>query len=295
MTKRQRSPARCAAPRRLKRNSSAVASGQPEAPLKENSRERKKKALQMSEHIDVTINECIQQIIIDRAEKKNALTDEMYQTIADALKNSHKSNEIKVNLLSGQKGCFTAGNDLKDFLSYAEQGKFGDGVIDFLTTLGTLETPLILAIDGPAIGIGTTMAFHADLVYATPEATFATPFADLGLTPEAASSYLMPKTMGHVRAFEMLALGETYSAEDALNAGFINKIITQDKLLIHALSSAKKLASKPEGAIKATKQLLKAEQELILSVMEKEVEIFRRHLTSEEAKTAFSNFLNKTK
>lgn len=249
----------------------------------------------MSEHINISINEGIQHIIIDRAEKKNALTDEMYQSIAEALKNSHKREEIKVNLLSGQKGCFTAGNDLKGFLSYAEQGKFGDGVINFLTTLGTLETPLILAIDGPAIGIGTTMTFHADLVYATPQATFATPFADLGLTPEAASSYLMPKTIGHVRAFEMLALGETYSAKEALNAGFINKIIPTDKLIIHALSSAKKLANKPESALKATKRLLKAEQEQILTVMEKEVEIFRRHITSDEAKNAFSNFLNKPK
>ncbi len=246
-------------------------------------------------HITVTISETIQHIQIQRADKMNAFTDEMYQSVATALKNSHKANDIKVNLISGVPGCFTAGNDIADFLTYAKKGAFGSGIIDFLTTLGTLDMPLILAIDGPAIGIGTTMTFHADLIYATPEATFATPFADLGLTPEAASSYLMPKTMGHARAYEMLALGEKYSAEDACRAGFVNKIIPADQLISHSLAIAKKLSKKPESSLLATKQLLKSEREYILTVMEKEVEIFSKQLQSEEAKTAFSSFLNKTK
>jgi len=249
----------------------------------------------MSDYISITISETIQHIQIQRADKMNAFTDEMYQSVSTALKNSHKANDIKVNLISGVPGCFTAGNDIADFLTYAKKGAFGSGVIDFLTTLGTLDMPLILAIDGPAIGIGTTITFHADLIYATPEATFATPFADLGLTPEAASSYLMPKTIGHARAYEMLALGEKYTAEDACRAGFVNKIIPADQLISHSLTIAKKLSKKPESSLLATKQLLKSEREYILTVMEKEVEIFSKQLQSEEAKTAFSSFLNKTK
>ena len=249
----------------------------------------------MSDHIKITINETIQHIEIRRADKMNAFTDEMYQTIATALKKSHKDKDIKVNLISGVEGCFTAGNDISDFYTYAEKGSFSPGIIDFLTTLGTLDMPLILAIDGPAIGIGTTMAFHADLVYATPKAIFATPFADLGVTPEAASSYLMPKTMGHAKAYEMLALGEKYSAQEAYNAGFVNKVIEAEDLISHSLAIAKKLSKKPESSLLITKQLLKTEREYILSVMEKEVEIFSRQLQSEEAKAAFASFLNKTK
>ncbi|GJL99506.1 MAG: enoyl-CoA hydratase [Methyloligella sp.] len=249
----------------------------------------------MSDNISISVNETIQHIQICRADKMNAFTDEMYQSVATALKKSHKADGIKVNLISGVPGCFTAGNDISDFYTYAEKGNFSPGIIDFLTTLGTLDMPLILAIDGPAIGIGTTMAFHADLVYATPEAIFATPFADLGLTPEAASSYLMPKTMGHARAYEMLALGEKYSAKDACRAGFVNKIIPSDELISHSLNIAKKLSKKPESSLLATKQLLKTEQEYILTVMEKEVEIFTKQLQSKEAKAAFSSFLNKTK
>lgn len=249
----------------------------------------------MSDNISISVNDTIQHIQICRADKMNAFTDDMYQSVATALKKSHKADEIKVNLISGVPGCFTAGNDISDFYTYAEKGSFSPGIIDFLTTLGTLDMPLILAIDGPAIGIGTTMAFHADLVYATPEAIFATPFADLGLTPEAASSYLMPKTMGHARAYEMLALGEKYSAKDACRAGFVNKVIPSDELISHSLNIAKKLSKKPESSLLATKQLLKTEQEYILAVMEKEVEIFTRQLQSKEAKAAFSSFLNKTK
>lgn len=249
----------------------------------------------MSEYIAINLADNIQHIEIKRLDKMNALTDDMYQAMATALKKSNTNSEIKVNLISGEAGCFTAGNDLADFLSYAEKGVFGNGVIDFLTTLATLDKPLILAIDGPAIGIGTTMAFHADLVYASDNAKFATPFSDLGLTPEAASSYLMPKTMGHAKAYELLALGETYSANQALQAGFVNKVIPSDELKEHTSLIAKRLAQKPESSLSLTKQLLKPDREHILNVMENEVEIFSRQLQSKEAKAAFEAFLNKSK
>lgn len=248
-----------------------------------------------SDHISITIDDHIQHIKIQRLDKMNALTNDMYQAMADALKNSHRDESIKVNLISGEKGCFTAGNDIKDFLSYAQKGEFGDGVINFLTMLGTLETPLILAIDGPAVGIGTTMIFHADLTYATKSASFSTPFLDLGLVPEAASSYLIPKAIGHNRAYELLVLGETYTADQALAAGFINKLIEPDQLISHCLTIAKRLAAKPAEALHISKQLLRSDKETILRIMEKESEIFARQLRSKEATEAFQAFLNRSK
>ncbi len=248
----------------------------------------------MSNHIAIATINGIQTIRLQRPDKMNALTNDMYQQMADALKNSNRQSDIKVNMISGEKGCFTAGNDIKDFLAYAETGNLADGVIDFLTSLGTLDKPLILAIDGPAIGIGTTMAFHADLVYATSNALFQTPFLDLGLIPEAASSYLMPKSIGYVRAYEMLALGEPFPAEKALNAGIINAIVDSDQLDEHVQKVALRLAKKPIQAMLTTKRLMRGDREKIMQVMEVETEIFARQLRSEEAKSAFAAFLNKS-
>ena len=177
----------------------------------------------MSEHIKVSLHNNVQHIQICRLEKKNALTSAMYGAMAEALEASNTNEDIKVNLIYGEPGCFTAGNDIKDFMHTAQTGDLDNSVVTFLVSLAKLEKPLILAIDGPAIGIGTTMAFHADLVYASSNGVFATPFVDLGLVPEAASSYLMPQRMGYARAYEMLALGHPFSAEQAKESGFVNQ------------------------------------------------------------------------
>ena len=247
----------------------------------------------MSEHIKVSLNNGVQHIQICRLDKKNALTSAMYSAMAEALEASNSDEDIKVNLLYGEPGCFTAGNDIKDFMHTAQTGELGHDVITFLVSLAKLEKPLILAIDGPAIGIGTTMAFHADLIYASNNSVFATPFVDLGLVPEAASSYLMPRNMGYARAYEMLALGNHFTAGQAKESGFVNQILDEN-LIDHCQQIAEKLAAKPQQALKITKQLMKgADKAVVERTMQEEIEHFKKQLSSQEAKAAFLAFLNK--
>ncbi len=250
----------------------------------------------MTSDIKCTIENGIQHIQIARLEKKNALTGAMYAAMASALMEGDQDETIAVNLLYGEPGCFTAGNDLKDFLAFAQTGNLDDSVFDFLKVLALLEKPLIIAVEGPAIGIGTTMLFHADLVYASPSAVFKTPFLDLGLVPEAASSYLMPLTMGHQKSYEILALGQTLSADEARAAGFVNAVLPEAELMPHARSVAEALAKKPGEALRITKDLMRAPlKEAIKQTMEKEVKAFSARLQSDEAKQAFLAFLNPSK
>ena len=247
----------------------------------------------MSEHIKVSLYNNVQHIQICRLDKKNALTGAMYGAMAEALETSNTNEDINVNLIYGEPGCFTAGNDIKDFMHTAQTGDLDNSVVTFLVSLAKLEKPLILAIDGPAIGIGTTMAFHADLVYASSNGVFATPFVDLGLVPEAASSYLMPQRMGYAKAYEMLALGHPFSAEQAKESGFVNQIL-DDNLMEHCQQTAETLALKPQKALKITKRLMKgADKTVVEKTMQEEIEHFKNQLTSQEAKTAFFAFLNK--
>lgn len=248
----------------------------------------------MSDQIITSLNDGIQHIQMNRGEKKNALTNAMYIAMTDALQESDKNADIFVNLLYGVPGCFTAGNDIEDFMTLVENGELSASIVSFLTTLATLEKPLILAIEGPAVGIGTTMTFHADLIYATETATFSTPFANLGITPEAGSSYLMPSALGHARAYEMLALSNQYTAKQAKAAGIINDIIAPAQLIEQCHNTALKLAAKPQSAIKNTKQLMRAPfKEQILKTIKQEVEIFKTQLKTEDAKAAFQAFLSK--
>ncbi len=249
----------------------------------------------MSENIAIERDGHIQHVSIRRLAKKNALTNDMYIALAGALNGANSDDGIRVTIISGEPGCFTAGNDINDFLSYAQEGALPDGVLKFLKALTETQKPLILAVDGPAIGIGTTMCFHADLVYATKNALFSTPFLDLGLIPEAASSYLMPKTMGHARAFEMLVLGEGYSAEAAREAGIVNAILDSEDLIPHVSRIAARLAAKPPAALKIARQLMRLDQEITVKVMEKECELFAAQLKSPEAVAAFTAFLSKSK
>jgi enoyl-CoA hydratase/carnithine racemase len=173
----------------------------------------------MSGEIAIWRDGGVQVLRIARPEKKNALTGAMYRALSDAIETGDADRLIAAHILIGSDGIFTAGNDLGEFLATARgTGDLGTDVLRFIRLLPAIKKPLIAAVDGSAIGIGTTLLFHADLVYATPGAMFATPFLDLGLIPEAASSLLMPRRIGYGRAFAMLALGEPVSANDALAA-----------------------------------------------------------------------------
>ncbi|WP_409560647.1 crotonase/enoyl-CoA hydratase family protein [Hyphomicrobium sp. MC8b] len=236
----------------------------------------------------------VQILRIARPEKKNALTGAMYGTLADAIEAGDADDTIAAHILTGSGGVFTAGNDIGDFLATARgTGGLDENVVRFIRLLPVVKKPLIAAVDGNAIGIGTTLLFHCDLVYAAPDATFATPFLDLGVVPEAASSLLMPARMGYTRAFAMLALGDPLSADDALAAGFVNAIVPASDLEATALAAAKRLSAKPPEALAVARRLMRGDPEIILARMDEEVAAFRERLRSPEAVEAFTAFFEK--
>jgi len=249
----------------------------------------------MTRDIEISRNSGIQSLRLNRAAKKNALTAEMYRALADALQSGDQAGDVAVHVLLGSDGVFCAGNDINDFLASARAGGEApaEDILRFIRLLPVVDKPLLAGVDGPAVGIGTTLLFHCDLVYATPSAAFATPFLDLGLVPEAASSLLAPARMGYARAFELLVLGETFSAERAREAGLVNQIVPAPELERTVLAAAERLAQKPIEALRLARRLLRADPAAILARTDEEAALFRGRLTSPEALVAFRAFLDK--
>jgi enoyl-CoA hydratase/carnithine racemase len=234
-------------------------------------------------------------IEIARPEKKNALTQAMYAALADALRSSDSDANVRAVLIHGSRDCFTAGNDLKDFLErppHAEEAP----VSRFLASLPAFAKPLIAAVNGPAVGIGTTMLLHCDLVFAAPAATFQLPFVNLGLVPEAASSFLLPYIAGYQRAAELLLLGRPFGPEKALAAGFVTEIVPQAELFERARAAALAVAALPPAAVRAAKALMREPYRVrVAEAMQAEGKVFRERLASPEAKEAMTAFLEKRK
>jgi enoyl-CoA hydratase/carnithine racemase len=235
----------------------------------------------------------VQIVRLNRPEKKNALTSAMYAALADALEAGERDEAMRVHLIAGAPGAFSAGNDIGDFLAFAEAGELGAPILRFLRTVAGLDKPLVAAVDGLAIGIGTTLLLHCDLVYCTPGSTFRTPFLDLGLVPEAASSLLAPRLMGHARAFELLCLGAPFDAERALAAGLVNAVVDADRVEDAARDAAEALANKPVEALRAARRLLKREPQEVLHRIDEEAALFSERLRSKEAQAAFAAFMDR--
>lgn len=249
----------------------------------------------MSDTVRIELADGVFRIEMARPEKKNALTAAMYQRMADALAEAEADPAVRVILISGAGGNFTAGNDLHDFLQQPPMDESAP-VFRFINGFAGLQKPFVAAVEGVAIGVGTTMLLHCDLVYAGSAARFALPFANLGLTPEAASSLLLPLCAGHARAAEMLMLGEPFSAQRALEVGMVNAVLPDAQVRDHALERCRKLVAQPAASLRLTKQLMKrARQALIEDTMSFEAEVFKQRLVSGEAKEAFAAFFDKRK
>ncbi|PAV27424.1 enoyl-CoA hydratase/carnithine racemase [Tamilnaduibacter salinus] len=231
---------------------------------------------------------------INRPERKNALTHAMYDGLADALMEAEQDSAIRCTLFTGNTDCFTAGNDLSDFAD-GLPGDFEETPVGrFLFGLANASKPVVAAVNGPAVGIGTTMLMHCDLVFAGDNARFQMPFANLGLCPEGGSSLLLPQWLGRVRASELLMLGTRFSAEDADRLGLINRICPPDSTETTALEVCQQLASQPPAAIRATKQLInRATSERLNATMQAEGRLFADRLQSPEAAEAFAAFAEK--
>lgn len=239
----------------------------------------------------VTTTGAVTEIRLARPAKKNAMTQGMYAACADALEAAHGDDGVAVVAVSGEGDAFCAGNDLADFMG---GGDFAP-VLRFLDALAVCAKPLVAAVQGPAVGVGATMLLHCDLVFAEPDARFTTPFAQLGLTPEGGSSRLLAARLGHARAFAMLALGAPLTAQEALEAGFVNAVTGKGEARAAALAAAAKLASAPRAAILETKRLMRGDVEATRALMREEAAVFRARLQSEEAQAAIAAFFARRK
>lgn len=241
------------------------------------------------------VDEGVMTLTINRLDKKNSLTAAMYAAMADALVSAQHDTSVRALVIQGHESIFSAGNDIGDFLNKPPSGVDAP-VFRFLRGISTFTKPIVAAVCGPAVGIGTTMLLHCDLIYAGDNAAFSLPFVNLGLCPEAASSLLVPQLMGHARAAEALLLGEPFRAETALEMGLINRIVPPSEANALAQQQARKLASKPLSALIETKRLLKkGNASSIAERMDEEGASFGRMLTEPAAREAFAAFMEKRK
>ena len=242
-------------------------------------------------HIDAGV----MTITFNRLDKKNSITSSMYAAMADAVAQAAADASVRVVLFQGHESIFSAGNDIGDFLNQPPSTQESP-VFRFLRGIATFEKPLLAAVAGPAVGIGTTMLFHCDLVYAGDNAAFSMPFVNLGLCPEAASSLLAPRMFGYHRAAEALLMGDPFFAEAAQEVGLINRVVPPTEVNGYAQAQARKLAAKPLSSLIETKRLMKGGyQQEVLQKMDEEGKSFGRMLREPAAKEAFGAFMEKRK
>ena len=233
-------------------------------------------------------------ITFNRLDKKNSITVAMYAAMADAVARAGSDPSVRVVLFQGHESIFSAGNDIGDFLNQPPSTQ-DSPVFRFLRNIATFEKPLLAAVAGPAVGIGTTLLFHFDLVYAGDNAAFSMPFVNLGLCPEAASSLLAPRMFGYHRAAEALLMGEPFFAEAAQEVGLVNRVVPPTEVNGYAQAQARKLAAKPLTSLIATKRLMKGDTQAVLQKMDEEGQSFGRMLREPAAKEAFGAFMEKRK
>jgi len=243
----------------------------------------------MSEHIILERDGPVVEFRLARPAKRNAITAAMYSALADGLAAAHADTGVRAILISAEGHSFTAGNDLQDFLDHPPQGP-DSPVFRFLHGLAAADKPVIAAVQGQAVGIGTTMLLHCDLVVLADDAQLKMPFVDLALVPEAASSLLVPRAVGHLRAAELLLLGDAIDAATALAWGLANRVVPAGSERAEALALAHRLAAKPMGALALTKRLLRDDAAGVDDRMDRESEHFGKQLQSPELKDAIAAF-----
>jgi enoyl-CoA hydratase/carnithine racemase len=246
-------------------------------------------------HIQHQIEDRVLTLRFNRPDKKNALTQAMYTAMAEVLREAQRDPQVRVVLLAGQPDCFTAGNDLMDFMN-SPPGDANSPVSQYMRALAELEKPVVAAPAGIAVGIGVTLLLHCDLVYCGEQTRMNMPFVSLGICPEFASSYVLPRLMGHARACELLLLGEPFSAQTALEYGIVNALLPNEQVEAHARAKAAQIAALAPGAVRTTKMLLKQwSSRQVLEAISTEGSHFMPMLKGEEAREAIGAFLQKRK
>ena len=248
----------------------------------------------MSDHVTVADDGPIRIIRMNRLDKKNALTASMYEAMAAALENANIHPAIRCLVIAGVPGAFSAGNDLHEFSQAAASGEgLGSSAIRFLHALARSERPLVAAVQGVAVGVGTTMLLHCDYVVAGTDARFSTPFVNLGLVPEAGSSLLAPRLMGHQRGFELLVMGRPLDATAAQSCGLVNTVVPPGDVDAVAMKAAHDIVALPAEAVAVSRRLMRGSLDEIVARIDEEVRLFKQRLRSAEARTAFGAFLSR--
>jgi enoyl-CoA hydratase/carnithine racemase len=249
----------------------------------------------MAESVEVIDDDSVRIIRMNRPEKKNALTQPMYAAMTAALADAGSNDTIRCIMFAGAPGAFSAGADISEFLESAMTGALRPKTLEFLNALARSGKPMVAAVGGLAVGIGTTMLFHCDHVVASTDAKFSTPFTRLGLIPEAASSLLAPMRMGYARAFALLVMGRPLTGAEAKEAGLVNTLVDAAIVDMTALQAAREIASLPPGAVTVARQLMRSQTDSVIAQIETEVAHFKERLQSAEARAAFENFLARKK
>jgi enoyl-CoA hydratase/carnithine racemase len=248
----------------------------------------------MTELVVVTDDGPVRTVRMNRLEKKNALTMAMYDAMADAIESAVQNPALRCLLIAGSPIGFCAGNDIGDFLKMATtSGALGQPILRFLYALVRCETPLVAAVRGNAVGIGTTLLMHCDHVVAASDARFSTPFVGLGLVPEAASSLIAPRLMGQAHAFSLLVMGRPLSADEAKAAGLVNTVVAPEAVEAEAMQAAREIAALPPQGVLASRRLLRGKPDDIVARIDEEAELFKTRLQSAEARAAFEAFLTR--
>ncbi|MCW8108158.1 enoyl-CoA hydratase [Alteromonas ponticola] len=242
--------------------------------------------------IQIKTEKGVMRLTMNRESKKNSLTRDMYRQLAEALTQARADDTIRVIRIDGAGSCFTAGNDIHDFANHSDSDNVTDTVA-FMQALIECDKVVVAQVHGLAVGIGTTLLLHCDLVYCAPDTRFVLPFINLGLVPEYASSYILPRLSGRRKASEWLMLGEPFDAQEAMNFGLVSRIIESEMLEGTVSAICQALAEKPAFALSQTKQLLSNETDAIQQQMNTELDILLEAMTTEAAKEAFSAFLEK--
>jgi enoyl-CoA hydratase/carnithine racemase len=248
-----------------------------------------------TDHILTAVEDRVLTIRLNRPEKKNALTQAMYTRLAEVLGGVDADPGVRAVLIAGTDDCFSSGNDLQDFLSLPPAGPDAP-VLRFMRALAGLGKPVVAAVNGPAVGVGTTLLFHCDLAYAGQNTRFHLPFVNIGICPEYASSLLLPRMIGHVQAAELVMLAEPFTAARALDARLINAVLPDTEVFAHARAKAVKLAQQAPGALRTTKMLLKRWTDpRVVDAIGFEAEHFMAMLQGAEAREALTAFTHKRK
>ena len=248
----------------------------------------------MSEHIRTELSDGVLSVTLNRADKKNAITQAMYAALSDAMERAKADDAIRAVLLRAEGDSFSAGNDIGDFIAIGSQTEkpFDMSVFRYLKSLADLDKPLVAAVKGRAVGIGLTMLLHCDLVVVADDALLSVPFVNLALAPEAASSLLLPAAIGHQRAFELFALGEVIDGKTALAWGLANRAVPAGDVDATAAELAAKVAARAPNSIRKTKRLMR-DAEALWVLLQREGEAFGSQMKSPEAMEAFTAFTQK--